>query len=335
MNTSIYYNLDKILSYNAMINFIIGERGTGKSFSSKEFIIRDFIKNGNQFIYLRRYKTELKSSVQTFFNDIILAGKFEDHELKVKNNKFYIDGQLAGEPIALSTSNILKSSSYPNVRNIIFDEFIIDPSTFNKYLNNEVVQFLDVVETIGRMRDNLRILMLGNAISISNPYFLYFKLDLPYGSDIKTFKEGTIAVQYIKNEKYREAKKQSRFGKLISGSSYGEYAINNEFLRDSNTFVQKKQGTVRFLFAFRINGRVLGVWSNQDKDAWISNDYDPNGQVMLAVTTDDHDSGSTYIERNSPYIQYIMNHYRDAKLYFENQEVKNLAMNLINKTLSR
>lgn len=57
--------------------------------------------------------------------------------------------------------------------------------------------------------------MLANAVTITNPYFLYFDLKLPYNSDIALYKNGLILVQYMKNEEYREIKKKSRFGKLV------------------------------------------------------------------------------------------------------------------------
>ena len=42
--------------------------------------------------------------------------------------------------------------------------------------------------------------MLANAVSATNPYFLYFNLHLPFNNDIITFKDGLILVQYMKNE---------------------------------------------------------------------------------------------------------------------------------------
>lgn len=60
------------------------------------------------------------------------------------------------------------------------------------------------------MRD-IRVFMLGNSADIINPYFLYFNLHLPYNNDIVLFKNNTILLQYMKNEKYREVKRQTRF----------------------------------------------------------------------------------------------------------------------------
>ena len=48
MDKSIYFDIHPILTYNALINFIIGERGVGKTYGCKKFCIADFIKNGNK-----------------------------------------------------------------------------------------------------------------------------------------------------------------------------------------------------------------------------------------------------------------------------------------------
>ena len=45
MNKNIWYSYDKVLSYNAMLNFIIGERGVGKSYGIKKIVIK--IKTGS------------------------------------------------------------------------------------------------------------------------------------------------------------------------------------------------------------------------------------------------------------------------------------------------
>ena len=68
-----YYDYNKVLSYNAMFNFIIGERGVGKTFGAKKFCINRFLKYGEQFVYIRRYKTEIKESagdVNKFFGQM-------------------------------------------------------------------------------------------------------------------------------------------------------------------------------------------------------------------------------------------------------------------------
>ena len=66
-----WYSYALVLSYNAMLNFIIGERGVGKSYGIKKHVIKRFIKKNRKFIYLRRYETELDKSLKDneFFKD--------------------------------------------------------------------------------------------------------------------------------------------------------------------------------------------------------------------------------------------------------------------------
>lgn len=333
-----YYTLDKLMSYNGLLNFVIGERGCGKSFSSKCFCINDFIKNGNQFIYLRRYKEELDLACSSFFDDVKSAGKFPDAEFEVKPSKkltkFLIDGEIAGYGIALSTSNILKSTAFPDVKTIVFDEFILDVGTYH-YLKSETTKLLDAIETIFRLRDG-RVLFLGNSISIDNPYFNYFNLELPYNSEFKTYKDGLIVVNYIRNMEYREQKRKSRFGKLIDGTDYGKYAIDNQMLRDNNDFIEKKGENPYFWNNLVLNGETFGVWHNgKTGKTYISNDYEPNSKLCFAMTIDDHTPQSKYISiRQHSYIKVLIEQYKNGDLYFENIKIKNAFMKLIRKCLS-
>src|SRR6185312_15831287 len=159
---SLYYNPNKMLSYNRILNFIIGARGIGKSYGMKEYPIKRFIKHGEQFIYVRRYKPELKK-VTNYFNDIKEA--FPDNDLKVKGREFWIDKKIAGWAIPLSTWQSEKSNAYPNVTTIIFDEFIREKDN-SGYIPNEVDALLNLMDSVFRTRDNVRCICLSNAVSV-------------------------------------------------------------------------------------------------------------------------------------------------------------------------
>ena len=89
MSDSKYYNFDRIRSYNRMFNMIVGARGCGKTFGAKRIAIKNFIKKGEQFVYVRRYKSEIKEDrkFEQFFDDI--RQEFPDHELTIKGNSTY------------------------------------------------------------------------------------------------------------------------------------------------------------------------------------------------------------------------------------------------------
>ena len=329
----IFYDYSKVLSYSkALLYFILGERGVGKTYGAIKFCINKFKKRNKKFIYLRRYKTELKESVPHFF-DAINANHEFNNKLYSKDNKFYCDDKVCGYAIPLSTAIILKSTSFADVDTIIFDEFIIDKGTYH-YLSNEVEQMLDIIETIGRLRD-IKVIFLGNAITISNPYFTYFNLTLPYNKDIKTFKHGLIVVNYIKNEEYRKVKRQTKFGMLIKDTNYGKYAIDNEFLRDNKTFIEKRSKASKLIMVLKFNDNFYGVWRDANKEyLYISKDYNPNFRYIYTFDSASHDYFTilTRFKTNS-FLSTIMAHYKLALLRFDNQKIKNTFMKFIDKYL--
>ena len=341
MDKSIFYTPERVVSYNALLNLIIGERGVGKTYGFKTYVVKRFLNKHKQFAYIRRYDTDLEASVGStndnkFFEQI--RNEFPESEFKItkskKVRKLYIDNKLCGYALPLSAADSLKSSSYENVDTIIYDEFMLKEGSTQHYLKNEPEIILDLIETIGRLRD-IRIYCLGNAISSTCPLMTYFDISLPYNSDIKLFKDGTIAIEYIKNEKYREVKKASRFGKLIDGTKYGNYAIDNEFLTDSKAFIKKKDKNAKFYFILIINGKQYGIWRDfKNQLLYISNDIDPNCPIKFAIHESDHDESTVFAKvRSNFWFKQIINHYRLARLCFENQAVKNIVMQELNQYL--
>ena len=333
-----FYDFNKLLSYNALLNFVIGERGVGKSFGAKKFVISDYLKNGNEFVYIRRYKTELDNAYEGFFDQLQNEGLFLDHTFRIaaskkKIDKFYCDKEVCGYGVPLSNANILKSASFPKVKTLIFDEFLIDNGTYH-YLRNEVTQFLDIIETIARLRD-VRVLLLGNAITISNPYFDYFKLGWPYNSEFRTFKDGTILVNYIKNLAYREKKKATRFGALIDGTEYSEYAIYNAFLRDNDSFLAKRDKDARVYSTIVLKGSKYGIWQNWKTGfVYISKDFEPSNPCVFVFDINDHTENTIYTKaRNSTWFQPVLKAYKMGCLFFETQKIKNDFIAIIGRCM--
>lgn len=341
MSEQFWYSYDRICGFDATFNFIISERGCGKTYGATKMVINDFIKNGNEFIYIRRYKTELMKAVPKFFDAVIKNGEYKDYEFKVEGTKFYIKGVddgpkgwiKFGEAVALSTSSILKSANYPHVRTILFDEFLISNGVF-RYLNNEVETLLDAVESISRLRDNIRVFFLGNAISITNPYFAYFDLSLPYNSEFKTFRDGLIVVNYAKNPAYREKKHNSKFGRLIAGTDYADYAIDNEWLEDNDNFLAEKDGSCKNYCIIILNGVKYGFWKSRvDGRTFVSTDYDPKNPCVFSFDEKDHGEDNVLINaKRSSWFKMVVDNYKIGNVWFENQNVKNVFLRVLSKS---
>lgn len=217
-----FYSLEKVISYNIPVNIIITERGYGKSYSVKDYVINRYLKHNEQFLYIRRYENELKSvfehgsagSQKDFFDD--LKSSFPEHTLQAKNKKFFCDNEVFGFAKRMTEAQDLKSSTYTNVTTIIIDEYPIEKGK-RYYLPNEGMILLGMFDSIIRNRSNVKIFILGNAVEglEYSPLFMFFDLKLPYGKkDIKLFKDNTILLQYATSSEFRKEREQTLIGKL-------------------------------------------------------------------------------------------------------------------------
>lgn len=323
-----FWDIGTPLSYNCLFNFIVGPRGAGKTYGFKNWAIKDFLKTGHQFIYLRRYKTELRAT-KTFFADI--QDQYPEVDFKVRHNEFVINDKVAGIAFPLSTAKVQKSSSFPKVNKICFDEFVIDKGVYH-YLPDEVINFLEFYETIARMRE-VKVFFLSNAITMANPYFIYFALNLPYGKDISAKNDKLI--QHFCNDEYLETKEKTRFGQLIKGTQYGDYAMKNEFLRDNTTFVQHKTPHSEYYFSFTYGGEKYGVWIDYVEGLiTISEDVDESYRHCYAFTASDHTPNTMLLKgpnRNNQLRVFIAN-FKMGNMRFESVKLKNIVMDIMRWT---
>lgn len=199
-----FYTLNNILSFDADYNIIYGERSNGKTTAVLKYGIEDSIDSGyvNQIAIVRRWETDFKGkNGQQMFDGIVSLGWVKELT-KGKYNSIYYYSQRwyfclydeegnkkaqAEEPFALGFSinseEHYKSTSYPNITTILFDEFI----TREYYLPEEFVKFQNLLSTIIRLRTNVKIFMCGNTINKYCPYFGEMGLN-----GIKKQKKGTI-----------------------------------------------------------------------------------------------------------------------------------------------
>lgn len=326
----IWYDINKTLSYNCLFNFIVGNRGAGKTYGFKKWAIKDFLKTGSQFVYVRRYKQELKK-IKKFFDDI--KEEFPEVKFEVKGTVFYINDKIAGYAMPLSTSKIEKSVSFPNVNKICLDEFILDKGVYH-YLQDEVTTLLELYETIARMRDDVRIFFLSNAISVTNPYFIYFNITLPYGKNI--MRRDDILIELVENKNFIEKKKQTRFGRLIEGTEYGKYAIENSFLRDNKNFIAKKTPNSEYYFTFVYMGVNYGTWIDYKAGViTVSENYDPSCKIIYSLTTNDHRPNTLLLKSNKKGVLFknFIEQYKLGSVRFESINIKNIVNDVIKMSL--
>ena len=332
MITIHFYDYQKIISYNCPVNILIGERGVGKSYGIKNYVIKKFLKKKEKFIYIRRYDNEIKSIFQKdFFGDIKEA--FPEIKLSAKNKKFYLNDEVFGYAKRLTEAQDLKSSSFEDITTIVFDEYAIEKNR-RYYLTNEGMIIAGLLDSIIRNRNNVKVFFLMNAVEgiEFSPLFSFFELQLPYNSDIRLFKKNTILLQYMNNEEFRNERKETLIGKLMEGTLYENYALKNEILDKSNDFIEKKTGTSKFNFAFIYNKETFGVWYDyKNGKVYVSQDYLENSYNIFSITLKDSKPNVMMITALSRYDfwkQFLKN-FKLGVVYYENQKLKHIIYEII------
>lgn len=329
-----YWNLDETRSHNCLNNFIIGNRGAGKTYGFKRWAIRDFLKTGAQFIYVRRYRTEL-AEVARFFDDIRNDPICEGHTLTVKGLTFLVDDKLAGYAVALSTSKIKKSTSYALVNKIGFDEFIIEKGVYH-YLPDETKAFAEFYITVSRYRPVV-VFYLANSITMTNPYFLRYDIQLPYGS--KFYKRGEYLLQLVEDQDFIDHVNSTRVGRMLreSDPSYAKYAVDNAFMLDNRNFVEKKTPRARHSFSMRYMDRTFGVWVDYaEGKIFVSDAIDPCCRLVYAITTSDHTPNTMLLKHanKAALFKVFLDNYKLGNVRFESIKIKNICQEIIKLTMT-
>lgn len=198
-----YYDTAQIRSKGAHYNFVIGERSNGKTTAVLRDIISDYYLNGRRGAIVRQMEEDIKGHKgASLFSGVVAGGMVEEltdgefHRIVFRNRGYHLvkitdDGEevVQKEPFAhifaVSQATHYKSNSYPNVGTIMFDEFM---RADHVYLVDEVVQFLNLVSTIVREKDDARIFLIANTVSWNSPYFKKFGL-----RDISKMSPGELA----------------------------------------------------------------------------------------------------------------------------------------------
>lgn len=326
-----WYDKQMLLSHNKILNMVLSNRGGGKTFHFTRWVIDDFKRTGKQAMWVRRYSNELRGTdgkpgildENAFFKAVIEEGLYPDDKLEIKGNMGYINDKPAIWFVSLSTSRGLKSMNFPEVNKIIFDEFLVTKGK-SSYLPNEVEVFLDLYETVARLREDVRAVLLANNITIVNPYFLYFKVK-PKLENRFTVK-GEICVEFFLDEEHVAKKKATAFGRLVSGTRYGEYAIENKALLDTNTFIEDKSPDAEFMLGMKYQGTMYGFWADYKKGIiYVNKQYDPSSYSLYCLTKEDHDANLLLIKSLSENkrVQRIVFAFRNGVIRFSDMEVKN------------
>lgn len=346
IDESVFWKSDRIMSFNCLFNFIVGSTGCGKGYELTKKFIKKAIYEGKEFIHLRRSDVEQKLAKKKFFDDMVDHNEFPGYAFRCQSEEYqyieldpetnepydYATWTTIGYARYLSGARQQKSIPTPKVWAIWFDEFILPKKDWSKYLPDEVNTFLRFYDTVARMRD-VRVFFVSNAECIVNPYFLYFNIHIPYNTDICRIKED-VAFEMVSNEAFREVRRNTRFGKLISGTEYGEYAIDNSFGIERHNDIAKLNSTFHYMYSVQWLDSRFGIYkSDAEQKILISSKYDKTFKAEVTLN-DKNGKINRMLLTQRQYDFYLRNlkaYYVNGFVYYETLKVKQVMEPLLYK----
>lgn len=246
MQFNTHFDSSEVQSYGALVNLVLSDRSDGKTFNIKSKGFARWLKNKEQYVYLRRWKSEIPQEMySTFYDEVVNAVACGSFTCPNTDEKALVEQIINYEFLGTKTAVYVRQKgnkewdtlcyllpltmtakkksvlSIKRITHIEYDEFV---ALDGRYLQNEMNTLMEFYKSVDRDRDTTILDLYGNRIDNFNPFFDFFGIHLGIQKEkIRLFKNGTVAVQIYVNNEHREERQKSRFNTMISDTSYADY----------------------------------------------------------------------------------------------------------------
>lgn len=257
-----YFNPDHAMNNGCTYSFIIGGRGTGKTFGCLQTVIDKELK----FIYMRRTQTQVDMIRSDDFNPFKSLTRVlgERYNFKIKKINKDISGvyetaynedkqqneatgPALGYVLALSTISNIRGFDASDIDVIIYDEFI--PEKHEKPIRAEGEAFLNAIETISRNREidgrePLKVLCLSNANDLVCPLFIEMGVVhivekmVNRNVTYRTVPEKAAAFYMLTDSPISKKKAETSLYQLAGGSDFTKMSILNDFSAEQKDLIR-------------------------------------------------------------------------------------------------
>lgn len=241
-----YVNIKGILEEGYPFNFLVGGRGTGKTYTTLKVAKEEHRK----FMLMRRTQSQADLISKPEFS--VFKPLNEDlgwnvmvHRISKYNSAFYEpapDDEKAGAEIgytcALSTISNMRGFDASDIDLIIYDEFI--PEKHERLMKNEADAVWNAYETMNRNRElkglpPIQMIFLANANDITNPVFESLKLiriaDKMQKGNTDRWTDDKRGIQLILLHRSPISRKKGNtvLYHLTEGTDFSSMALDNDF----------------------------------------------------------------------------------------------------------
>ena len=345
----IYYDGTKLLSLPDIngnkpeIVVCVSNRSAGKTTFFNRYLVKRFLKNGEKFGILFRYKNELADCANKFFNEIgglfftgytmtskpIAGGYIAELFIHCPDNRTPIP---CGYAFALNSADKLKKFSHllSDVNQYIFDEFQTEN---NLYLPDEIKKFISVHTSIARGGGSqsrfARVIMLSNTVTLLNPYFVAWGISSKMTNQNFTRGNGWV-LEHNFNESAATAQQNSIFNSAFQNEKYVEYSKENVYLNDSESLIERPSGNSKYIATFIIKNEKIGVFEYADAGIiYASRNIVQSCPRVLMISNNDIDKNYLILRENKILIDLLRFYFSRGCFRFSDVQIKQHIINTL------
>lgn len=324
-----FFNVEAVARYGQPFNFVLGGRGTGKTYG----LLNYCLEHKKKFLFMRRRKTALDDAIKMnplntvardrnfLFNCHVIPGttsiygwyygRLDDKgEIKDENPvPFGIGGSLVkiGKTRGLDASDI---------EIIIHDEFVKSPSESS--IKDEAGAFFNAYETINRNREldgkrPVTAFLLSNSDDMVNDYFIELGI-VDIVDKMQTKKENFymdknrgFTISLLSDSPISTAKKETALYRFSRGTKFERMSVGNEFVNNAHK-PTKSMPLIEFRPIVKIGELV--VYQHKSRDLYYM-------CLHLSGSCREYGTDNTEVKRFCRQYFYLWDAYMDDKIVFE------------------
>ena len=344
MKENKYYDINSVLDKKDLdgeepaIYMITSNRSGGKTTNTLKYSLQLFKEKGRKTILLYRNKLELNGS-NLIYKDVLKIFPEFGEEMTILSHaggtfyELFLDGKSFGYSIALYNPDVLKKYSpiFADCDLIIMDEFQKEDG---KYLDKEVMKLQSIYLTVarggGEQSRHVKVFLLGNMVSLMNPYFVYFGIHKRLKDNTKFIRGHGWIAQFTYIEHASKEIKKNPFFRAFKNYSYMNYSTENVYLFDSRIFIEHPKGKSKYLFTLIHDGASYGVREFfQDGLVYVSKKVDPKCRQVVTFKNGDHNQNTMMLNHYCFLWKSIKDAYQGGYLRFDDIKSKNAIFDIL------
>lgn len=312
-----------------------GNRTGGKTVFFNRMLINQFKKRGDQFALIYRYAYETDGAEDSFFKDI--KDLFFNNDKMTGHNsdsgiyrELYLNNKLCGYAVALKKVGAIKriSHTFKHVKRGLMDEF---QSEDNIYLPNELNRLLSLHTSMargdGQAVRHLPFYLVGNKISLLNPYYQALGISKRLKSDTKFLKgDGWVFENYF-NSQVADLQSLSGINRALGGTTYSGSLKEDVYLNDDLSMIDKPTGRGKYICTIICDKKMYGVTIHYDDNiVYCSDIADKSYPIRLSVGINDITDGSIAITQNRSTMTMLRGYFANGYFRFKNLACKDAIL---------